>query len=75
MKKPWTIIQELEADNSRLKKEAIVKRESDADNKEFFQGVCMALDGFKTFGIQKVPTSTKDGTGLSWERFAYVVDK
>ena len=46
--KPWKVIQELEADNSRLKKEAIIKRESDADNKEFFDGVCMALDGLAT---------------------------
>ena len=73
--KPWDIIKELESDNSRLKKEAIIRRESDADNIEFFNGVGMALDGFRTFGIQKVPTTDKDGTGLSWERFAYVVDK
>ena len=63
MMQPWKIIQELEADNSRLKKEAIVKRESDADNKIFFDGVCMALDGFRTFGVQKVPVSKKDGKG------------
>ena len=60
---PWKIIQELEADNSRLKKEAIIKRESDADNQIFFDGVCMALDGFRTFGVQKVPVSKKDGKG------------
>ena len=35
-----SIIQELEADNSRLKKESIIKRESDADNQKFFEGVC-----------------------------------
>ena len=64
MIKPWKIIQELEADNSRLKKEAIIKRESDADNKRFFDGVCMALDGFRTFGVQKVPVSKKDGKGI-----------
>ena len=63
MIKPWKIIQELEADNSRLKKEAIIKRESDADNQRFFDGVCMALDGFRTFGVQKVPVSKKDGKG------------
>jgi DNA ligase-1 len=72
MMKPWKIIQELEADNSRLKKEAIIKRESDADNIRFFNGVCMALDGFRTFGIQKVPTSTKDGKGLSWDTFSLI---
>ena len=53
MHKPWKIIQELEADNSRLKKESIIKRESDADNIRFFDGVCMALDGFRTFGVQR----------------------
>ena len=35
MNSPWKIIQELEADNSRLKKEAIIRRESDADNDVF----------------------------------------
>ena len=63
MMKPWKVIQELEADNSRLKKEAIIKRESDADNKDFFDGVCMALDGFRTFGVQKVPLSKRMDAG------------
>ena len=67
--KPWTVLQELEADNSRLKKEAIIKRESDADNVRFFNGVCMALDGFRTFGVQKVPVSKKDGTGITQTEF------
>ena len=70
LNKPWNIIKELESDNSRLKKEAIIRRESDAENIEFFNGVGMALDGFRTFGIQKVPVAKKDGPGLSWERFA-----
>jgi hypothetical protein len=69
MMKPWTVLQELEADNSRLKKEAIIKRESDADNIRFFNGVCMALDGFRTFGVQKVPVSKKDGTGITQTEF------
>ena len=67
--KPWTVLQELEADNSRLKKEAIIKRESDADNVRFFNGVCMALDGFRTFGVQKVPVYNKDGTGITQTEF------
>ena len=75
MMRPWKVIQELESDNSRLKKEAIIRRESDAENIEFFNGVGMALDGFRTFGIQKVPVAKKDGPGLSWERFAYVANK
>jgi len=67
--KPWKIIQELEADNSRLKKEAIIRRESDAENIRFFNGVGAALDGFRTFGVQKVPTSKKDGTGITQTEF------
>jgi len=69
MTQPWKIIQELEADNSRLKKEAIIKRESDADNIRFFNGVGSALDGFRTFGVQKVPISKKDGTGITQTEF------
>ncbi len=66
---PWKVIQELEADNSRLKKEAIIRRESDAENIRFFNGVGSALDGFRTFGVQKVPVSKKDGTGITQTEF------
>ena len=71
--KPWEIIKELESDNSRLKKESIIKRESEKDNQRFFDGICMALDGFRTFGVQKVPLSKKDGIGVSWTQFYEVV--
>ena len=73
MMKPWKIIQELESDNSRLKKEAIIRRESDADNIRFFNGVGMALDGFRTFGVQKVPVAKKDGPGISQSDFDDIV--
>ena len=66
---PWKVIQELEADNSRLKKEAIIKRESDAENIRFFNGVGAALDGFRTFGVQKVPLADKDGRGITQTEF------
>jgi DNA ligase-1 len=69
MMSPWKVIQELEADNSRLKKEAIIKRESDADNIRFFNGIGAALDGFRTFGVQKVPVSKKDGPGITQSDF------
>ena len=69
MTQPWKIIQELEADNSRLKKEAIIRRESDADNIRFFNGIGAALDGFRTFGVQKVPVAKKDGTGITQTEF------
>ena len=73
MMKPWKIIQELESDNSRLKKEAIIRRESDADNIRFFDGACMALDGFRTFGVQKVPVAKKDGPGIPEAEFLSVL--
>ena len=66
---PWKIIQELESDNSRLKKESIIRRESDAENIRFFNGVGAALDGFRTFGVQQVPTSKKDGAGITQTEF------
>ena len=69
MNRPWKIIQELESDNSRLKKEAIIKRESDADNIRFFNGIGAALDGFRTFGVQKVPIAKRDGPGITQTDF------
>ena len=75
MMQPWKVIQEQEADNSRLKKEAIIKRENDADNIRFFDGVCMALDGFRTFGVQKVPVAKKDGKGIPEAEFLDTIKK
>ena len=57
---PWDIIKELESDNSRLKKEAIIRREHEADNVRFFNGVGACLDSFRTFGVQKGPLAIKD---------------
>jgi len=66
----YQIIQELEADASRLAKEAILKREADAQNIEFYAGVHLALNNYITFGVKKVPTFTgPDGQGLPWEAF------
>jgi DNA ligase 1 len=73
MNQPWKIIQELEADNSRLAKEAIIKREHSADNVRFFNGVGMALDGFRTFGVQQVPVAKTDGAGITQTEFDDVV--
>ena len=66
----YQIIQELEADNSRLAKEAILKREADSQNIEFYAGVHLALNNYITFGVKKVPSFTgPDGQGLPWEAF------
>jgi DNA ligase-1 len=69
------IIQELEANNSRLAKEAIVLREAEADNKVFFEGCRMAYDSMITFGVKKVPThGGPDGQGLPWTAFKQLAD-
>jgi DNA ligase-1 len=69
MNKPWTVIAELEADNSRLAKEAVIKRESDADNTELFRGFRATYDAMVTFGVKKVEKKTGDGRGLNAENF------
>jgi DNA ligase-1 len=69
MLKPWEVIAELEADNSRLAKEAIIAREVSAGNDEFFRGARAALDSMITFGVKKVDTKSGDGRGLTAERF------
>jgi len=74
MNNPWDIIVELEADNSRLAKEAIIKREVLADNVEFFAGCRAALDPMITFGVKQIDTKTGDGRGLTWAGFKKVAD-
>ena len=74
MNNPWDIIKELEADNSRLAKEAIIKREALADNQEFFEGCRLALDAMVTFGIKQVEPKTGPGRGLSWPNFKRLLD-
>lgn len=69
MRKPWEIIQELEADNSRLAKEAIVQRTVTEGNDEFFRGARAALDAMITFGVKKVPSVNADGEGLHPDAF------
>jgi DNA ligase-1 len=66
----YNIIQELEADNSRLAKEAILNREAQANNIVLFEGIRLALDNLTTFGVKKVPShSGPDGQGLPWAAF------
>ena len=67
---PEVIIQKLEADNSRLAKEAILKEAMEEGLHEFFEGLKMALDKLYTFGIKQVPEKTEPGgQGLSWANF------
>jgi DNA ligase-1 len=68
---PWEVVAELEADNSRLAKEAVVGREAAAGNTEFFAGARLALDSMITFGLKQIPEKTDaDGKGLTWDSFA-----
>ena len=69
MRKPWEVITDLEADNSRLVKESIVAQEVNAGNDEFFRGCRAALDSMITFGVKKVETKAGNGKGLKAERF------
>src|SRR6056300_1600682 len=51
---PQDIIARLEADNSRLAKEAIIAEAMNEGLDEFFEGVRMALDKLYTFGVKQV---------------------
>lgn len=72
---PQVIIQKLEADNSRLAKEAVLQTAADENLTEFFEGLRMALDNLYTFGVKQVPTKEEDaGQGLSWDNFLELAD-
>jgi DNA ligase 1 len=74
---PQDIIAKLEADNSRLGKEAILKQAHEEGLPEFFEGLTMALDALVTFGVKQVPerSDVLTGQGLSWEVFKELADK
>jgi len=72
---PWNIIKELEADGSRLVKEAIIQREAVAGNDEFFAGCRLALDAMTTFGVKQVDVKEDtSGLGLAWKDFKHLAD-
>jgi len=67
--KPYEIIKELESDNSRKFKESVIAREDKNNNTELFEGVSMAMDKLRTYGLKQVPESQQDGPGLEWDTF------
>ena len=75
MREPWEVIESLEADNSRLGKEAVIKVVATHGNDIFFEGCQLALDPMVTFGLKQVPEK-KDGSGdgLRWDIFKELVD-
>ena len=72
---PQDIIARLEADNSRLAKEAVLAEAMAEGLDEFFEGLRMCLDKLYTFGVKQVPESTQDGQGLAWPVFTELAHK
>ena len=74
---PQDIIARLEADNSKLAKQAILKEALEEGVPEFFEGITMALDALVTFGVKQVPerSDVLTGQGLSWPIFKELADK
>jgi DNA ligase-1 len=73
MRTPWEVVAAIEADNSRLAKEAEVLKEAQAGNKEFFDGCRLALDSMITFGLKQIPEKKdEDGPGLDWDSFSLI---
>jgi DNA ligase-1 len=62
---PFEIIKEIESDNSKLLKAAIVRREAELKNDEFFAGLNLAFNPFITFGIAKIPNKASNQTKSS----------
>ena len=72
---PEVIISKLEADNSRLAKEAILAEAMEEGLDEFFEGLKMALDKLYTFGVKQVPIKEEEsGQGLSWDNFKLLAE-
>jgi len=74
---PQEVIAKLEADNSRLGKEAILNRAMEEGLDEFFEGVRMALDPLVTFGVKQVEELDSEwaGQGCEWKVFKELADK
>ena len=74
---PQNIIAKLEADNSRLAKEALLLEAMDEGLPEFFEGLTMALDPLVTFGVKQVPerSDVLTGQGLAWPVFKELAEK
>ena len=65
--KPHEIIQELGTQRGRLFKESVLS--NFLHDKEFQQGLDMALSPFTTFGVAKIPISKQDGFGMPFDQF------
>jgi len=76
MRNPWEVIAELESDDSRLAKEAVIKVVATHGNDIFFAGCRLALDSMITFGLKQIPEKKdEDGPGLHWDTFNDIVER
>jgi DNA ligase-1 len=76
MRNPWEVVQELEDNDSRLVKEAVVKVAAVQGNDIFFAGCRLALDSMITFGLKQIPEKRDaDGPGLPWDTFSDIVER
>lgn len=68
---PQEIIKQLQADNSRLAKEAVLEAAMTEGLDEFFEGLKMCYDTLYTFGVKQVPVKqpAQDPQGLGWDTF------
>ena len=72
----YQLIKEIASDNSKLHKEAVIRREALAGNNDFFAGLRYALDNIDTFGVKKVPEShNRRGIGLPFSDSKILADK
>ena len=74
---PQQVIAKLEADNSRLAKEAILLSAMQEGLDEFFEGVRMCLDKLYTFGVKQVPEkdSVISAQGCEWKIFKQLAEQ
>lgn len=76
MRKPWEVVAELEGNDSRLNKEAVIKVSAIHGNNIFFAGCKLALNSMITFGLKQIPEKQDaDGAGLDWDDFVAVADR
>jgi DNA ligase-1 len=80
MKSSLDVILALEATNSRLDKERIIKQAWDLGLVEFFKGARLAYDALITFGVRKTPLI--DGvddpnfkSSMTWDKFVDLAGK
>tara|TARA_B100001113_G_scaffold352940_1_gene355700 strand:- start:6299 stop:7573 length:1275 start_codon:yes stop_codon:yes gene_type:complete len=69
---PWTLIKQLEKDNSRLYKEDLLEKY--IDDPILQQGLLYALNPLTTFGVKQIPISDTDGPGLEFSEFALLLN-